>query len=158
VNSTDGMTTLDPDFLDFIRSCIDRDVRFLIVGGYAVAAHGHPRYTKDLDVWVLVDQRNAERLLLALGDFGFGSLGLTTQDFLEEDVVVQLGYEPVRIDVLTAASGVVFADCYERRVEIDIEGVLVPFISLADLRLNKAATGRHRDLADLEALRMDDRG
>ncbi len=100
----DGMIDLDPDFLDFISSCIDRDVRFLIVGGYAVAAHGHPRYTKDLDVWVLVGQRNAERLLLALGDFGFESLDLTTQDFLDDDVVIQLGYEPVRIDLLTAAS------------------------------------------------------
>ena len=152
----DGMIDLDPDFLDFISSCIDRDVRFLIVGGYAVAAHGHPRYTKDLDVWVLVDQHNAERLLLALGDFGFESLDLTTQDFLDDDVVIQLGYEPVRIDLLTAASGVDFADCYERRVEIDVEGVRIPFISLPDLRRNKAASGRLRDLADLEDLPADD--
>lgn len=152
----DGMIALDPDYLDFISSCIDRDVRFLIVGGYAVAAHGHPRYTKDLDVWVMVDQRNAERLLLALGDFGFGSLDLTTQNFLDDDVVIQLGYEPVRIDLLTAASGVDFADCYERRVEIDVEGVRIPFISLPDLRRNKAASGRLRDLADLEDLPADD--
>ncbi len=150
------MIDLDPDFLDFISSCIGRDVRFLIVGGYAVAAHGHPRYTKDLDVWVLVDQRNVEQLLLALGDFGFGSLDLTPDDFLDDDVVIQLGYEPVRIDVLTGASGVDFADCYERRVEIDVAGVHVPFISLPDLRRNKAASGRLRDLADLEDLPADD--
>ena len=81
MNSMDGIFSLDPDFLDFISSCIDRDVRFLIVGGYAVVAHGHPRYTKDLDVWVLVDQRNAERLVLALADFGFGSLGLDDTGF-----------------------------------------------------------------------------
>ncbi len=147
-----GTMNLDPDFLDFISSCIDREVQFMIVGGYAVAAHGHPRYTKDLDVWVLTDELNAERLLRALTDFGFGSLGLTTEDFLADDVVVQFGYEPVRIDVLTSASGVDFADCYKRRVEVEIGDLRVPFISLADLRRNKASTGRLRDLADLEDL------
>jgi hypothetical protein len=104
---------------------------------------------------VLGDEQNAERLLLALDDFGFGSVGLTAQDFLEENLVVQLGYEPLRIDVLASASGVDFASCYARRVELNVGGVLVPVISLGDLRRNKAASGRLRDLADLEDLPGD---
>lgn len=92
---------LNPDFSEFIASCAARDVRFMIVGGYAVAVHGHPRFTKDLDVWVWVDAQNANRLVSALEDFGFGSLGLTPADFLEEGVVVQLGYPPQRIALTT---------------------------------------------------------
>lgn len=96
---------LDPDFSEFIECCLAREVRFLIVGGYAVAAHGHPRYTKDLDVWVLVQPNNADRLLQALEDFGFGSIGLARADFTTPDQVVQLGQPPKRIDLLTGASG-----------------------------------------------------
>lgn len=92
---------LNRDFSEFIACFAARDVRFLIVGGYAVAAHGHPRYTKDLDVWVRVDPDNARRIIDALGDFGFGGLGLAVEDFLADDVVVQLGREPQRIDLLT---------------------------------------------------------
>ena len=85
---------LSPDFEEFVALLNDHEVRYLVVGGYAVAFHGHPRYTKDLDVWIDRDLTNAERLLLALTDFGFGSVGLTTEDFLKPDQVVQLGYPP----------------------------------------------------------------
>lgn len=101
---------------EFIECCGRREVRFLIVGGYAVAAHGHPRATEDLDVWVLIDPGNAERLVLALDDFGMGSVGLTPSDFMEPGVVVQLGYPPLRIDLLTSVTGVAFEDCWENRV------------------------------------------
>lgn len=104
---------LNRNFSEFIASCAAHDVRFLIVGGYAVAAHGHPRFTKDLDVWVWVDEQNANRLVAALEDFGFDSLGLTPSDFLEEGVVVQLGCPPQRIDILTAVDGVQFDSCWE---------------------------------------------
>jgi hypothetical protein len=143
---------LDRDFSEFIACCIARDVRFLIVGGYAVAAHGHPRYTKDLDVWVWVDPQNASRLIAALDDFGFGSLGLSVQDLLDPDAVIQLGYPPKRIDLLTRVDGLTFKPCYEARVIVEIDGTGVPFIDLANLRRNKRAAGRPQDLADLAAL------
>jgi hypothetical protein len=94
---------LDRDFSEFIACCVARDVRFLIVGGYALAAHGHPRFTKDLELWVWLDPDNAERLIAALGDFGFGSLRLTSAGFAEPDVVVQLGHAPKRIVLLTSS-------------------------------------------------------
>ena len=133
---------LDRDFSEFIASCAAHSVRFLIVGGYAVAAHGHPRFTKDLDVWVWLDEQNAGRLISALEDFGFGSLGLTPADFLEEGVVVQLGYPPKRIDILTQVDGVQFDSCWGRRVEVEIGGQRVPFLSADDLVANKKASGR----------------
>lgn len=142
----------DRDFKEFLECLAARDVRFLVVGGYAVAAHGHPRYTGDLDLWVWTGEENAESLLMALGDFGFGSVGLVAADFTEPGRVVQLGYPPVRIDLLTSIDGVEFVACYDRRVEIFIEGLAVPFIALDDLRRNKASSGRPQDIADLAAL------
>ncbi len=149
---------LDPDFNEFIASCTAHDVRFLIVGGYAVAAHGHPRYTKDLDIWIWIGADNATRLVAALDDFGFGSLGLAPDDFTEPDTVIQLGYPPKRIDIITGATGVDFADCYPKRTEITITGLdrPVPFIGLDDLIANKAASARPQDLADIDALMQPD--
>ena len=143
---------LNPDFQEFLRSFVAREVRFLIIGGYALAAHGHPRYTKDLDVWVWIDPTNAERVVGALEDFGFGGLGLEAADFEDPDVVVQLGREPQRIDILTFATGLVFEEAYEHRVTVQIGGVAVPFVSVDDLRTNKLATGRLRDRADAAEL------
>jgi len=143
---------LDPDFSEFIASLHAHDARFLIVGGYAVALHGHPRYTADLHVWLLVDEANAGAVLAALDDFGFGEVGLTLEDFTAPDRVVQLGYPPLRIDLLTSIDGVDFEESYARRVEVDLGGVMVPFISLTDLRRNKQASGRAQDLADIAAL------
>jgi hypothetical protein len=144
--------TLAPDFSEFAACANARDVRYLIVGGYAVAFHGHPRYTKDLDVWIDRTKENAERLVAALADFGFDALALQTKDFLEPERVVQLGYPPLRIDLLTSVTGVEFEGCYERRVMQEVEGVALPFINLDDLIANKRANGRHQDLADLEKL------
>lgn len=144
--------TIAPDFREFAACLNAHDVRYLIVGGYAVAFHGHPRYTKDLDVWIDRDPANARKLLGALADFGFGSVGLTEADFTEPEQVVQLERPPLRIDLLTSVTGIAFADCYSHREAIEIEGTEVPFIGLNDLRENKRATGRHQDLADLEDL------
>ena len=140
---------LNRDFQEFLKSFVQHDVRFLIIGGYALAAHGHPRYTKDLDVWVWPDPANADRILAALDDFGFGSLGLEASDFLEPGVIIQLGREPQRIDLLTFATGLDFRTAFENRVLVEIGEVEVPFLSVDDLRTNKAATGRLRDLADV---------
>lgn len=143
---------LDPDFSEFIGCCVEREVRFLVVGGYALAAHGHPRFTKDLDIWIWIDPGNARRLVVALADFGFGSLGLTEADFVEPGVVVQLGQAPKRIDLLTSIDGVTFDDCWPARVQIDIGGLSVPVIDAGHLVVNKRASGRLQDLADVEAL------
>jgi hypothetical protein len=143
---------LSRDFSEFIASCVAHEVRFMIVGGYAVAAHGHPRFTKDLDVWVWVDEQNANRLVAALEDFGFGSVGLTADDFLEEGMVVQLGYPPKRIDIITQVDGVEFAPCWDRHIEIAIGSQRAPFISVEDLLTNKKASGRPQDLADAAAI------
>jgi hypothetical protein len=143
---------LDPNFREFITLLGAHDVRFLVVGGYAVAVHGHPRYTADLDVWLGSETANARAVLAALDDFGFGGLDLAEQDFLQPEQVVQLGYPPLRIDLVTSIDGVAFDDAYDRRVEVDLGGLRVPFISLDDLRENKRAVGRAQDLADLEAL------
>jgi predicted nucleotidyltransferase len=144
---------LNQDFKEFIASLNANQVRYLIIGGYAVAFHGYPRYTKDIDIWIERSAANAARMVKALEDFGFGSLGLEVKDFLEVDQIIQLGYPPARIDLLTSAPGVDFEQCYASRVEVDIEGVRVNFIDLDNLRRNKRAAGRMQDLADLENLR-----
>ena len=144
---------LGQDLHDFVSLCLKHEVRFLIVGGYAVAAHGHPRLTKDLDVWVWVDPENATRMVAALDEFGFGSLGLTAEDFSEQGRLLQLGYPPNRIDVLTGIAGVDFETCWDRRAEILLDSLKVPFIGLEDLETNKLATGRTQDVADVEGLR-----
>ena len=143
---------LNRDFQEFLRSFVEHEVRFLIVGGYALAAHGHPRYTKDLDVWVWTERQNAEKVIVALEEFGFGGLGLSASDFEDPDMVVQLGREPQRIDLLTFATGLNFDEAYGRRVMVEVGGLSVPFISVADLRTNKLATGRLRDQADAAEL------
>jgi predicted nucleotidyltransferase len=143
---------LNQDFKEFIKSLNDNGVRYLVVGGYAVALHGYPRYTKDMDVWVEMTAENASKVVKALDQFGFGSLGLKEADFIVPDQIVQLGYPPRRIDILTTLAGVEFSECYPTLTTVDMEGVSVNFIDLENLRKNKRATGRHQDLADLENL------
>ncbi len=140
------------DFKEFIESLNNNHVRYLVIGGYAVAVHGHPRYTKDLDIWVERNRENAQALIQALAQFGMGSLGLTENDFLEPDQVVQLGYPPNRIDILVTVSGIEFADCYPDRIKISLDGVEVNFLDIVNLKKNKKASGRLQDLADLENL------
>jgi hypothetical protein len=143
---------LNPDFKEFIQSFNDNRVLYLVVGGYAVALHGHPHYTKDMDVWVELDPDNAASIVKALDQFGFGSLGLRESDFLVPDQIIQLGYPPSRIDILTTLPGVDFAGCYASRIGVEVDGVRVNFIDLDNLKKNKRASGRHQDLADLENL------
>lgn len=147
-----GMMTLDQDFKEFIQLLNDNDVRYLVVGGYAVAIHGHPRYTKDIDVWLWLDPQNAEKITEAIRQFGLGSLGLQAEDFLVIDQIIQLGYPPNRIDLLTSLPGVNFEDCYPERFITEVDGVAVNFIDLKNLKTNKQASGRAQDLADLENL------
>jgi hypothetical protein len=142
---------LNRDFKEFAELLNAHGVEYLVVGGYALAAHGHPRYTGDIDFWVRPAAENLKRLLVALGEFGFGSLGLRIADF-GNDSVVQLGQPPRRIDLLTAIDGVDFAACFERREEVELAGVRLNIIGLEDFKANKRASGRLKDMADLESL------
>ena len=146
---------LSRDFKEFIESLNANNVRYLVVDGYAVALHGYPRYTKDLDVWIEPKIQNANNVLNALTAFGFGSLDITADDFLEEGNIIQLGYPPNRIDLITSLKGLMFENCYPERVQVEIQGVLIDFIDIENLKTNKKATGRPQDLADLENLTID---
>lgn len=143
---------LSRDFKEFIESLNAHDVRYLVVGGYAVALHGYPRFTKDLDVWLWLEAGNAARAVQALADFGFASLDITTDDFLVPDQIIQLGYPPNRIDLITTLPGVEFESCFDQREIIMFDDIPVNFIDRESLKRNKQASGRLQDLADLENL------
>lgn len=143
---------LDRDFSEFLQLFLVHDVRFLVVGGYALAAHGLPRATGDLDTWIWIDDANAASVTEALRDFGFRDLDLSPEDFNKPDSVVQLGFPPHRIDILTEIDGVFFEPAWERRVVIEIGGMPIPFIGREDLIANKSASGRLQDLADVARL------
>lgn len=143
---------LNQDFKEFLELLNKHEVKYLVVGGYSVAIHGHPRYTKDIDIWILTSEENARALLQALVEFGFGSLDLTVDDFNAPGHVIQLGNAPARIDILTSLTGVNFDECWENRVSVEDESLVYPVIALRDLKVNKRALGRHQDLADLEEL------
>jgi hypothetical protein len=143
---------LHRDLKEFLSALNDADVRYLITGGIAVGAHGHPRYTKDIDVWLDASPDNAHRVLQAIDEFGFGSLGIVLEDLCDPRQMLQLGYPPNRVDLLTFATGLDFADAWERRIGSEIDGVPVHLVSLVDLETNKRATGRLQDLADLRKL------
>lgn len=146
---------LNKDFREFIGLLNANKVRYLIVGGYAVGFHGYPRYTKDLDIWLLISEENAENVIVALDLFGFGSVGLCKEDFLKPDEFVQLGYPPNRIDMVMSCDGVEFEECYDSRIQVDDDGLLLNFIDLDNLRKNKKASGRPQDLADLDNLQPE---
>ena len=141
---------LSKDFKEFIKLLNKRDVKYLVVGGYAVAVHGYPRYTKDLDIWIAVSPENADKICKALYDFGFSDLNLKPADFTEPEQIIQLGYPPNRIDIITSLTGVEFNNCYDTRLIVNIDGVDIALIDRVNLKKNKLATGRPQDLADAE--------
>jgi predicted nucleotidyltransferase len=145
--------TLDPDFEDFIRFLNQYKVDYMIVGGYAMAFHGRPRYTGDLDIWIDISESNAVKMLQVLKAFGFESLGFQKEDFLKENLINQIGYPPLRIDILTNIDGVSFEEAYTQKQIITIEdGLQANYISLNHLILNKKASGREKDLIDVKTL------
>ena len=143
---------LNKDFKEFIELLRSNEVKFLVVGAHALAAHGHPRYTGDLDIWVRPAPENIGRLICALHAFGFESLGICAEDFSVPDAMVQLGYPPARIDLLTTIDGVTFDACYAKRANVAVMGLLLPVISVDHLIRNKLATGRTKDRADVAML------
>ena len=144
--------SLTKDFKEFLQCLNARGVRYLVIGGHAVAFHGYPRATADLDVWVALDSTNASLIVAALQDFGFDVPELTPDLFLRKDRVIRMGVAPNRIEIQTGIDGVSFSECYPERVRAELDGIPVWFISRADLKLNKQASGRNKDLADLDHL------
>lgn len=143
---------LNKDFKEFIKLLNEYNVKYLVVGGYAVAFHGHPRYTKDLDIWIKRGRNNAVKIVNVLNEFGFGKLGINKEDFLNPDIVIQLGNPPNRIDLLTELTGVKFEECYKSKQTVTIKNFSIHYIDLQHLKKNKRAVGRHQDLADIENL------
>jgi hypothetical protein len=143
---------LSRDFKEFVALLNAHGAEYLVVGGYAMAVHGRPRQTGDLDIWLKRDHDNALRVMAALEDFGFGGLGLSVGDFEVHEQVVQLGYPPFRIDLMTDIDGLTFDAAWPSRFEYQLGELRIPFIGLDALKANKRASGRPRDLDDLEHL------
>lgn len=144
------MILLPPDFREFLQLLNSHAVKYLLVGGYAVGYYGYPRATADMDIWVAIERANVERVIAALAEFGFAGIG--PELFAGEQQVLRMGVPPLRIELLTGVSGVEFEDCYSHRAVATLGEVEVSLISLADLKTNKAASGRYKDLNDLEHL------
>ena len=140
------------DFKEFLRLLNANRVDYLLVGGYAVGLHGYPRATVDLDIWVSPTDDNAPRVIETLAAFGFDSPALEPQLFIDPRSLVRFGIPPFRIGIMTSIDGVQYDACRERAVVFDPQGVPVPVISLADLKTNKRAAGRNKDLNDLDHL------
>jgi hypothetical protein len=143
---------LNKHFLDFLRLLESHKVEFVVVGGYAVGVHGFPRYTGDLDVFVAINRENANRLIRVFKEFGFASLNLKPEDFLEADMVVEIGREPIKIQILTGIDGISFERCRNDRIVVNVSGTQIPFIGFDSLLANKAASPRNKDRIDLEEL------
>jgi hypothetical protein len=145
---------VNDDFSDLLHALLEAGARFLVVGAHAMAVHGVPRATGDLDVWIATDQSNVGRVWQALAGFGapMGSLGITQDDLKTAGHVVQIGMPPRRIDIMTSLTGLEFEECWPRRVVHTVGREAVPFLGREDLLANKRATGRARDLADIETL------
>ncbi len=143
---------LPVDFKEFLKLLNDKGVQYLLIGGYAVAYHGYPRATNDIDVWIATNPLNAKQVASALREFGFNLPELSEDLFLQKDKIIRMGNPPMRIEISTGISGVEFERCYSQRVVDTLDGIEVGIISLPDLKTNKRAAGRLKDLNDLENL------
>ncbi|HKG08120.1 MAG TPA: nucleotidyltransferase [Pedobacter sp.] len=145
--------TLAEDFEDFIKLLNLHGVEYMVVGGYALAFHGKPRHTGDLDIWINISEDNALRMLRVVNDFGLKSLGFSKSDFLTEGLISQIGYPPLRIDVLNLIDGVKFEEAFRELQRIELEdGLSINYIGLNDLIKNKQASGRRQDRTDVKTL------
>jgi len=140
------------DFSEFLKLLNAHRVEYLLIGGFAVAIHGYPRATADMDVWVAPNRANAERIVSCLREFGFDTPDLIPELFEDPDRIIRMGEAPLRIEILTDIDGVTFDDCYSRANKQIVDGSPVPVISLNDLKVNKRASGRSKDHDDLENL------
>ena len=145
---------LNEDYKDMLLALSGENVRYLLVGAYALAAHGYPRATMDIDIWVMPSPQNADAVIRALRRFGAPLHNLTKEDLQKDGTIFQIGVAPRRIDIITAASGLTFEETYSRSLSVDIEGITVHIPSIDDLIRNKKASGRTKDMADVEALEL----
>ncbi len=143
---------LPPDFKEFLQLLNSHQVEYLLIGGYAVGYYGYPRATADMNIWIATEPENAEKVVKVLQEFGFGVEELTPDLFLKEEQIIRMGLPPVRIEILTTISGVNFRECYAARQVDVLDGLAVNLISLNHLKINKKASGRYKDLNDLENL------
>ncbi len=138
------------DFKEFLKLLRAHEARFLLIGGYAVNAFGYVRSTGDMDIWVAGDPENQQRVIAAVREFGFANTA--SEVLVEPNAMLRMGVPPLRIEVIKSISGLDFEECWPRRAFLDVDGLAIPMISLADLKKNKQASGRNKDLADLEEL------
>jgi hypothetical protein len=143
---------LPNDFKEFLKLLNANSVEYLLIGGYAVGYYGYPRATADMDIWIAMNPANADRIVAVLKEFGFNLPDLSSGLFLKEKQIIRMGVPPVRIELATTISGVNFSDCFVQRVMAELDGVKANLISLAHLKMNKKASARHQDIADLEHL------
>lgn len=143
---------LPDDFKEFLRLLNEADIEYLLIGGYAVAYHGYPRATADMDIWVAISPSNALKLVDVFNRFGMHDDNLTAALFKEKGKIIRMGVPPMRIEVLTQIDGVDFEECYAERITTEIDNQTVHIISREHLRKNKKASGRHKDLDDIENL------
>ncbi|MFO8091137.1 MAG: hypothetical protein R6U13_14960 [Desulfatiglandaceae bacterium] len=143
---------LPQDFKEFLNMLKTKNIDYLLIGGYAVGYHGYPRATNDMDIWIAIDPKTAEKMVQALKEFGFDTPELTTELFLKKNNIVRMGIAPMRIGILNSISGVDFNECFQQRVIDEIDGTEVNIINLKQLKINKQSSGRHKDLDDVENL------
>lgn len=144
--------TLPPDFKEFLKLLKEHDVRYPLIGGYAVGYHGYPRATEDMDIWVAIHPDNAKKLVSAIKEFGFDDPELKPDLFLQSPKIVRMGYPPMRLEITNYISGVEFDECYRTRIVDTLDEVEVNLIDLENLKKNKKASGRTKDIADVEEL------
>jgi len=144
---------LEKDFFDFIKLCNEHEVKYLVVGGYAVSFHGYPRYTKDIDICIEITDENAEKMLIVIEEFGFKSLGLSKEDFIKKNFVTQLGHTDVRIDIINDLEAVSFEQAWNNRKVIEVSNVPIDFIGYEELIKEKTLAGRPQDIADVYKLK-----
>jgi predicted nucleotidyltransferase len=144
--------SLPPDFKEFLKLLKDKNIQYLLIGGYAVGYHGYPRATNDMDIWIPINSEIADQMVLALKEFGFNTPQLSKELFLKKNNIVRMGVSPMRIEILTTISGVNFEECFQQRVVDEIDGTEVNIISLEQLKINKKSSGRHKDMDDFENL------
>lgn len=149
---------LSDDLKEFLRFLNEEKVEYLLIGGWAVGYHGYPRLTQDMDVWVEMSVENTQRILKSLERFGFKRGVVEESLFMQPGNIVRFGFPPNRIEILNQISGVEFNECIQRKVMADFDDLIIPVIALEDLVRNKRASGRHKDLADIEGLNQETDG